>query len=97
MERRRRFVTRTLPLTILAVTAFALGAVAGAPGSPQKDAARQFTEAWAQDDFAAMYRDLNIASRRSLSEADFTRAYREAAETATLRAVEPDAPETLKR
>jgi peptidoglycan glycosyltransferase len=93
VERRRRFVTRTLPLTILAVTAFALGAAAGAPGSPQKDAARRFTEAWAREDFAAMYGELNIASRRSLSEAGFARAYRTAAETATLQAVEPDAPD----
>jgi penicillin-binding protein A len=93
VERRRRLVTRTLPLTILAVIAFALGALAGAPGSPQKDAARRFTEAWAQDDFAAMYRELNIASRRSLSEADFVMAYRKATETATLRTVDPETPE----
>jgi peptidoglycan glycosyltransferase len=93
VERRRRLLTRTLPLTILAVTAFALGATAGAPGSPQKDAARLFTEAWARGDFAAMYRELGTPSREALSEADFAAAYREAAETATLRSVDPDAPE----
>lgn len=92
VERRRRLVTRTLPLTILAVVAFALGAAAGAPGSPQKDAATRFTQAWARGDFAAMYRELSIASRRSLGEADFIRAYREAAEVTTLRKLDPDEP-----
>jgi peptidoglycan glycosyltransferase len=93
VERRRRLVTRTLPLTIIAVTAFALGAVAGSPGSPEKDAAQRFTQAWARGDFAAMYRELSTASRRSLAEPDFESAYREAAQTATLREVDPDSPE----
>ncbi|HET7177380.1 MAG TPA: penicillin-binding transpeptidase domain-containing protein, partial [Solirubrobacterales bacterium] len=93
VERRRRLVTRTLPLTLIAVTAFAFGAAAGAPGSPQKEAAERFTAAWARGDFAAMYRELNTASRRSLSEADFTAAYREAAQTATLRELNPHSPD----
>jgi peptidoglycan glycosyltransferase len=93
VERRRRFITRTLPLTIVAVTAFALGVTAGEPESPQKDAARRFTAAWERGDFAAMYRELNAASQRSISEPDFARAYREAAEIATLRSVHPNPPE----
>ena len=63
MERRRRLVTRTLPLTIIAVVAFSFGASAGTPGSPEKDAAKRFTEAWANDEFAAMYEELNPASQ----------------------------------
>ena len=39
VERRRRLVTRTLPLALIAVVAFVVGAAAGAPGSPEKDAA----------------------------------------------------------
>ncbi|HEX8959811.1 MAG TPA: penicillin-binding transpeptidase domain-containing protein [Solirubrobacterales bacterium] len=93
VERRRRLVTRTLPLTLIAITAFAFGAAAGAPGSPQKEAAARFTAAWARGDFAAMYRELNTASRRSLGEAGFTAAYREAAQTATLRALDPRSPD----
>ncbi|HSS04632.1 MAG TPA: penicillin-binding transpeptidase domain-containing protein [Solirubrobacterales bacterium] len=85
VERRRRLVTRTLPLTFVAIVAFAIGASAGAPGSPGKEAAEHFTAAWARKDFAAMYRELNEASRRSVSEDDFAKAYREAAEVATLR------------
>jgi hypothetical protein len=43
-----------------------------------------------------MYRELNLATRRSVSETDFTNAYRDAAEVATLRALEPDVPEDTK-
>lgn len=92
VERRRRFLTRAVPLTLIAAIAFALGASAGIPSSPQRDAARRFAEAWARGDFAAMYGELSAASRRSLAEADFERAYREAAEAATLRAIDPDSP-----
>jgi len=87
VQRRRRFVTRALPLSIFAIVAFALGAAAGAPGSPERDAAARFAEAWARKDFGAMYRELNPASRRSIGEAGFRRAYLKAAEVATLRSV----------
>ncbi|HXV05987.1 MAG TPA: penicillin-binding transpeptidase domain-containing protein [Solirubrobacterales bacterium] len=96
VERRRRLVTRAVPLTLVAVIAFALGASAGTPGSPQRDAARRFTEAWARGDFAAMYGELSAASRRPLTEADFERDYREAAEAATLRTIDPHSPENAE-
>jgi cell division protein FtsI/penicillin-binding protein 2 len=88
VERRRRLVTRALPLTIFAAVAFAIGAATGAAGSPEKEAAERFAEAWAHKDFAAMYRELNEASRRSVGEAAFATAYRTAAEVATLRTLE---------
>ena len=88
VERRRRLITRALPLTVVAVIAFALGASAGKPGSPEKEAAERFTAAWERKDFTAMYRELNPASRQSVSEADFASAYREAAEVATLRSLD---------
>jgi cell division protein FtsI/penicillin-binding protein 2 len=92
VERRRRLVTRALPLIVIAVIAFALGASAGAPGSPEKEAAERFSRAWARKDFAAMYRELNDASRRAVSEDEFAQAYREAAEVATLRTLEVHSP-----
>ena len=88
VERRRRLVTRALPLIVIAAIAFALGASAGAPGSPEKEAAERFSQAWARKDFTAMYRELNDASRRAVSEGEFAQAYREAAEVATLRTLE---------
>jgi hypothetical protein len=88
-ERRRRLVTRTLPLALVAIVAFVVGAAAGAPGSPEKDAADRFAEAWAADEFAAMYKELNPASKAKIGVNDFTTAYREAEQVATLRALEP--------
>jgi penicillin-binding protein A len=89
VERRRRLVTRTLPLAVLAVVAFAFGAAAGAPGSPEKDAANRFAEAWAAAEFAAMYKELNPASQASIELNDFVLAYREAEQVATLRSLQP--------
>ena len=81
-------MTRALPLIVIAVIAFAVGAATGASDSAEKEAAKRFAEAWGRKDFAAMYRELNEASRRSTSEAEFATAYREAAEVATLRTLE---------
>jgi cell division protein FtsI/penicillin-binding protein 2 len=92
VERRRRLITRTLPLAMIAFVAFVVGAVQGAPGSPEKDAARRYTEAWEAGDFGAMYRELNQASKQSTSINDFVIAYREAAATATLRSLEAHSP-----
>ena len=93
VERRRRLVTRTLPLAIVAVVAFVIGAVAGIPGSPPKDAAKRFTEAWERQDFAQMYKELNPASRSGIEINDFVIAYRDAEGTATLRSLEAHAPQ----
>jgi peptidoglycan glycosyltransferase len=87
VQRRRRLVTRALPLTIVAVVAFVLGASAGAPGSPDKDAAQRFADAWTGREFAAMYRELNEESRAAIDEKEFVAKYREAAEVATLRSL----------
>jgi penicillin-binding protein A len=91
-ERRRRLITRALPLTIIAVIAFALGAAAGKPGSPESEAAERFSEAWAKKDFPAMYQELNETSRGSIGADEFADAYREAAEIATLRSLSFDSP-----
>jgi Penicillin binding protein transpeptidase domain/Penicillin-binding Protein dimerisation domain len=84
-ERRRRLLTRTLPLTIVAIVAFAFGANAGDDGSPEREVAERFAEAWERRDFSAMHRELNETSRRSVSAGELAAAYREAAEVATLR------------
>src|SRR4029077_6535119 len=43
-------------------------------------------------EFAAMYQELNPASQRTIELNDFVLAYRDAAMTATLRALNPDSP-----
>ncbi len=87
VARRRRLVTRMVPLSVVAAVAFILGAISGVPGSPAKDAAGSFVEAWGRKDFVAMYRELNEESRSRVSADEFAKAYREATETATLRGV----------
>ena len=92
VERRRRLVTRTLPLAIIATVAFVAGAVSGAPGSPAKDAAARFTEAWEAGDFGTMYKELNPASKRAIGVNDFVVDYREAEGVATARSLEAGSP-----
>ncbi|HEX8753019.1 MAG TPA: penicillin-binding transpeptidase domain-containing protein [Solirubrobacterales bacterium] len=88
VERRRRLVTRTLPLAMVAIVSFVVGAAVGIPGSPEKDTANRFAAAWAAGDYAAMYRQLNDASRETTSLDAFRTAYREAAQVATMRGLE---------
>jgi peptidoglycan glycosyltransferase len=92
VERRRRLVTRMLPLALIAFVAFIFGANAGAPGSPNKEAAKRFVDAWAKREFAVMYRELNSASKRKIELNDFVVAYRDAEATATARSLDPHSP-----
>jgi cell division protein FtsI/penicillin-binding protein 2 len=82
-------VTRTLPLALIAVIAFVVGAAMGAPGSPQKEAASRFAADWAKGDFAAMYEELNESSRGAIDLKEFTAAYKEAEEISTLKSLDP--------
>jgi cell division protein FtsI/penicillin-binding protein 2 len=87
-DRRRRLVTRALPLGVVALVAFVVGVTAGSPGSPEKDAAGAFAKAWAVKNFKAMYAELNEASRARVDLKEFEAAYREAQQTATVRGIE---------
>jgi cell division protein FtsI/penicillin-binding protein 2 len=86
-ERRRRLLTRTLPLAVVALVAFVIGIATGAPGSPEKEVANRFTEAWEAKNFKAMYAELNEASRARVDRREFEAAYREAQQVATARAL----------
>jgi cell division protein FtsI/penicillin-binding protein 2 len=92
VERRRRVVTRTLPLALIALVAFVVGAMAGAPGSPNKEAAERFADAWQRNEFASMYKQLNPASRRAIELNDFALAYRNAKMVSTQRSLDPHSP-----
>ncbi len=81
------------PLALIAFVAFVVGVVVGtASGPPQKDAAKRFTTAWENGEYAAMYRELNRGSQRKISINDFVIAYREADEIATVRSLEAGPP-----
>jgi len=87
-ERRRRLLTRTLPLAVVALVAFVIGAATGSPGSPEVDAANRFATAWEARNFKGMYGELNDASRARVDRKEFEAAYREAELTATARVIE---------
>ena len=87
-ERRRRLVTRAVPLAAVALIAFVFGVVKGSPGSPEKDAANRFAAAWEARDFKGMYGELNEDSKAETDRKVFETAYREAEQTATARAIE---------
>ncbi|HET8815735.1 MAG TPA: penicillin-binding transpeptidase domain-containing protein [Solirubrobacterales bacterium] len=84
-ERRRRLVTRTVPLAVVALVAFVIGAATGSPGSPEREAVQRFVDAWEEKDFGRMYAELNEDSRARVDRAEFETAYREAQEVATTR------------
>jgi cell division protein FtsI/penicillin-binding protein 2 len=92
VERRRRLLTRTAPLALIAFVAFIVGAAVGAPGSPKVEATNRFAEAWATHGYTAMYKELNDASKAKYSVKDFEAAYVEAAEVSTMRNLEPGDP-----
>ncbi len=76
---------RARPIVALAAVAFAVGAIVGsAGGGSAADAlAARYVAAWSRGDYAAMYEDVDAATRRSLSADGFAAAYAEAMRTAT--------------
>jgi peptidoglycan glycosyltransferase len=80
-------------LGALALVAFVVGAAMGAPGSPEKDAANRFAEAWQVKNFTAMYAELNDASKEAIGVKKFASEYREARDIATMRALVADSAE----
>ena len=90
-ERRRRLLTRAAPLAAIALLAFIIGVTAGSGGSPEKDAANRFVEAWEARNFKGMYGELNEASKVETNRKAFEAAYREAEQTATARTIEAGA------
>jgi peptidoglycan glycosyltransferase len=88
-ERRRRLVTRAVPLAAVAIVSFVAGATTGAEEAPEKAAAERFVDAWSDQDFAAMYAELSPGSQRETSLTDFANAYLDAQQTATLETLDP--------
>jgi hypothetical protein len=78
-------VRRARPVMALAVVAFAIGAIFGANGgtSSSDSLAGRFVAAWSHGNYAAMYADIDDASRHSLSADQFASSYHEAMRTAT--------------
>ena len=86
--RRRRLITRALPVAALCVVSFIAGAMVGG-SSPGREAAQRFADAWAGQDFAAMHAELTEDAAARYPLGDFTAAYEQAQEIATVDTVDP--------
>jgi len=92
-ERRRRIITRALPVVLIGVVAFVIGVLAGAT-SAAEETVRRFVDAWARDDFDSMHAELSDDAARRYPLNRFTSLYEQAEDTATLAEVNPGDPET---
>ena len=80
--RRRRLITRSAPVGVLAAIGFLAGVVVGA-SSEGPEAAQRFADAWERQDFAAMHAELSPAAKDDYSVEKFTEQYVAAQATAT--------------
>jgi len=85
-RRRRRVISRAVPVGLLAAGAFVAGAVT-ASGSSERDSAERFADAWAAGDYDGMYAELSAAAAAEISRKQFERAYDQAGKTATITSV----------
>jgi peptidoglycan glycosyltransferase len=87
--RRRRLITRALPIVLLGLAAFVAGAI-WAAGHHHTDlgSAQKFANAWADQDFRAMYAQVSRSSARRYPLHEFTADYEKAQTTATVKHVE---------
>jgi hypothetical protein len=76
---------RARPVAAFALVAFAAGAIVGANsgGSASDALAARFVAAWSRGDYAAMYADVDAATKRSVTPDGFAAAYAESKRTAT--------------
>lgn len=93
LERQKRLKTRALPLVGIALVAFILGAIQGCPGSPNRDAAERYVEAWQKSDYQSMYEMLSTKSQEGITLERFTARYGESEAQATLEGIEFDEAE----
>jgi peptidoglycan glycosyltransferase len=83
-------LTRITPVVVLAVAAFAAGAMlATQPGRDEHHLVTRYVRAWAHDDVAQMYSMLDAHSRAQTSEPAFAHELQVAADTATATAIVP--------
>lgn len=85
-ERRRRLLTRAIPLILIAGGAFALGLLVS-KGSPELEAAKRFAAAWERGELGLMHGELTAAAAAEYPEEQFRSAYEQAASTSTLEEV----------
>jgi peptidoglycan glycosyltransferase len=86
-RRRRRLLTRALPIALLGLAAFVAGLIRGADHA-ELGSAEAFAADWQSQNFSAMYSQISGSSARRYSLQDFTADYDRAEMTATIQSVE---------
>ena len=86
-SRRRRLMSRAVPLVVLSVGAFAVGIAVGA-SSTESEAAQSFADAWERQDFGAMDAELSPAAQQEYPVEELTGIYIDTQATATAIEVE---------
>jgi penicillin-binding protein A len=86
MQRRRRLVTRALPISVLAAISLIAGIVIGAGN--ELEAIDRFAAAWERDDLEAMHAELTPEAGAKTPVEEFTAAYEDAEITATIDTIE---------
>ena len=95
--RRSRLLQRLVPLLAFAAAAFVIGIVLGSRHEPsERRVAARFAAAWERGDYATMHSLLTAEARSDYPLRRFGRAYRRAAETATLANVDISRPRVLE-
>jgi cell division protein FtsI/penicillin-binding protein 2 len=85
-QRRRRLVTRTLPIIALASGAFVAGIVVAA--GPDAPAVGRFLDAWERREFEAMHAELTADAKGEFPLEEFERIYSETETTASTTSLE---------
>jgi peptidoglycan glycosyltransferase len=90
LERQQRLKTRALPLVAVAFVAFVLGVIEGCPGSPNRDLAESYAQAWEKHDYAKMHSLLSTKSQEAVPLDRFQARYEKSEGMATLQSLDPD-------
>ncbi|MBK5231823.1 MAG: hypothetical protein JJE13_02425 [Thermoleophilia bacterium] len=93
LERQKRLKTRALPLLAIAFVAFIVGVIEGCPGSPNRDLAENYAEAWREHDYAKMHSLLSTKSQEAIPLERFQKRYEQSEGMATLKSLDPDGAE----
>jgi cell division protein FtsI/penicillin-binding protein 2 len=91
-ERRRRIITRALPVLLIGIAAFVFGALVGGT-SASEEAARRFVDAWSREDFDAMHAELSEDAAARYPVDRFTSIYEEAERASTLKTIAAGDPD----
>ncbi|MFZ9668809.1 MAG: penicillin-binding transpeptidase domain-containing protein [Solirubrobacterales bacterium] len=81
---------RIAALLVIALISFIVGVISGCPGSPNRDAAERFVEAWSEGNYSEMHSELSTASRRAVPLERFIARIGESEAFGTVQSLEGD-------